>query len=98
MLCCLTCLDQIGNVAGQLLNSGIVELLDILQHPLVLLGHEVDGNSLSAKPTATTDTVKVVLWLGRQVVVDDQRHLQAGPDTSMNAFVAWLELQPSSVG
>lgn len=84
MLRCLTCLDQIGNVAGQLLNSGIVKLLDILQHPLVLLGDKVDGNSLSSKTTATTDTVKVVLWLGRQVVVDNQGHLQAGPDMSVN--------------
>ena len=85
-MCSLTCLDQVGDVAGQLLNSGVVELLDVLQHSLILLGDKVDGNSLSSKATATADTVKVVLWLSRQVVVDDQRHLQTEADTSVDGF------------
>ena len=69
--------DEVCDVAWQLLNGRVVELLDILQHPLVLLGHKVDGDSLSSKTSTTANTVEVVLGLGGQVVVDDQGYLRA---------------------
>ena len=49
-----------------------------LEHVLVLLGHEVDGDTLAAETAAATNAVQVVLWLRRQVEVDDQRHLHGG--------------------
>lgn len=59
--------------------TGVVEALDVLQHPLVVLADEVDGNTLAAEAARATDTVQVVLGLGGQVVVDDQRHLEQRP-------------------
>jgi len=69
-------LDEIGNIGRQLLNHGVVEALDVLEHPLVVLADEVDGHALAAKAARATNTVQVVLRLGGQVIVDDQRHLQ----------------------
>lgn len=41
------------------------------------LRDEVDGNTLAPESSGTAYTVDVVLAVGGQVVVDDQRHLQA---------------------
>jgi hypothetical protein len=68
-------LDQVCNVAGKLLNNSVVEALDILKHALVIFGDEVDGYSLPSKPPRAPNPVEVVLGLGGQVIVDDQRHL-----------------------
>ena len=48
---------------------------NIAQHAHVLRGDEVDGDTLPSEPTTTTDTVDVVLAVGGQVVVDDERNL-----------------------
>ncbi len=69
-------MPRTGNVGRQLLDDGVVEALDVLEHVLVLARHEVDSDTLATEPAAATDTVQVVLWLRRQVEVDDQRHLQ----------------------
>jgi hypothetical protein len=71
----LTCSQKVSNVGGQLLNHHIVEPLDVKQHPLVVTGHKVDGNTLPTKTTTTTNAMQVVLWLGGKVIVDDQGHL-----------------------
>ena len=99
MLCCLqlTNLDEVSNVAWQLLNSSVVELLDILQHPLILLGDKVDGNSLSSKATAAANTVEVVLRLSGQVVVDDQGHLDTTVQQSASLQADWPEAKPPSL-
>lgn len=68
-------LDEVGNVHGHLLNLGAVELLNLTHHADILGGDEVDGNTLSAETTTTTDTVDVVLAVGGKVVVDDQGNL-----------------------
>ena len=68
--------DEISNVGRQLLDSRVVEALDVLEHALVLLRDEVDGDTLASEPPAATDTVKVALGLGGQVVVDHQRDLR----------------------
>ena len=78
----MSSLDEIGHIGGQLLNGGVVEALHILQQPLVVLGDEVDGDSLAAEAAGAPDPVQVVLRLGGQVVVDDQRHL---PELSMRS-------------
>merc|ERR1719234_1549646 len=68
-------LYQVRNVHGHFVNLGVVEFLDILECPLVVVGDKVDGNSLTAEPSATSDPVDVVLPVGGQVVVDDQGDL-----------------------
>ena len=71
-------LDEVGNVGGQLLNHGVVEALDVLQHALVILADEVDGHALAAKAAGAANAVQVVLRLGGQVIVDDQGDLHGG--------------------
>lgn len=68
-------LDQVGNVHGHLLDLGAVELLNLTHHADVVGGHKVDGDTLSAETTTTTDTVDVVLPVGGEIVVDDQGDL-----------------------
>lgn len=48
-------LDQVSHVHGHLLNSGVVEGLNVTQRTLVLLRHHVDGHTLPAKPTSSTN-------------------------------------------
>ena len=64
-----------SNVHGHLLDLGAVELLDLTHHADIVSSDEVDGNTLTTETTTTTDTVNVVLTVGRQVVVDDQGDL-----------------------
>lgn len=45
-----TALDQVSNVVGQLLNDSVVEPLNVLQQPLIILDDKVDCNSLAPKP------------------------------------------------
>lgn len=68
-------LDEVGNVHGHLLNLGAVELLNLTHHADVLSGDEVDGDTLSAETTTTTNSVNVVLTVGREIIVDDQGNL-----------------------
>ncbi len=68
-------LEQIGDVGGHLLDLGVVELLDVLHVLHVRLDDEVDGHALAAETTGAADAVDVVLSVGGEVVVDDQRHL-----------------------
>ena len=72
--CC--CLDQVGNVHGHLVNLGVVELLDVAQVTHVPGGQEVDGDSLTSETPGASDTVDVVLAVGRQVVVDHELHFR----------------------
>ena len=68
-------LEKICNIGRQLLNGHVVEPLDVKQHPLVVTGDKVDGNTLPPEPTTTANAMEVVLRLGWQVVVDDQGNL-----------------------
>jgi hypothetical protein len=69
------CLDQVSHVHGHLLDLSAVELFDLAHHADIVSGDEVDGDTLSSETTTTTDAVDVVLAVGREVVVDDQRDL-----------------------
>ena len=42
-------LDEVSNVVWQLLNDSVVETLNVLQQPLIILDDKVDGNTLAAK-------------------------------------------------
>ena len=44
-------LDEVSNVVWQLLDDSVVETLNVLQQPLVILDDKVDGNTLAAKPS-----------------------------------------------
>ena len=68
----LSCLDEVGNVHWHLLNLSAVELLDLAHHADIVLGDEVDGNTLSSETTTTTNAMDVVLAVGRKIVVDDE--------------------------
>ena len=48
-------LNEVGDVHGHLVDLGVVELLDVLQIPLVLFGDKVDGDALTTESTSTTD-------------------------------------------
>eukprot|EP00756_Hemistasia_phaeocysticola_P041929 Hpha_TRINITY_DN16942_c0_g1::TRINITY_DN16942_c0_g1_i4::g.55631::m.55631 len=64
-----------GEVHGQLLDGSVVVLLQLLQDRHITGVHEVDRNTLAAVPPGATDTVEVVLLVGRQVEVDHDRHV-----------------------
>lgn len=68
-------LDEVSNVHGHFLNLGAVELLNLTHHADILSSDKVDGDTLSAESTTTTDTVDVVLTVGREIIVDDQGDL-----------------------
>lgn len=68
-------LEKIGDVHWHLFNSGVVELLNVLESSLVLLGDEVDGSTLTTESTTSTDTMDVVFSVGGEIVVDDEGDL-----------------------
>jgi hypothetical protein len=59
-----------GEVHGELLNLGVVVLLDLLEQLDVAAGHEVDRNTLAAVAAAATDAVQVVLLVAGEIEVD----------------------------
>lgn len=66
---------KISNISRQLLNYNIVEPLDVKQHPFIILGHKVDGNTLSPKPPTTANTMEVVFRLCWKVIINHKRDL-----------------------
>mmetsp|Transcript_20996 Transcript_20996/g.42655 ORF Transcript_20996/g.42655 Transcript_20996/m.42655 type:complete len:386 (+) Transcript_20996:219-1376(+) len=67
--------DEVGDVHGHLLDLGVVELLDVAHVAHVVARHKVDGNALTTETPRAPNPVDVVLPVGGEVVVDDQRHL-----------------------
>lgn len=55
----LLILHQIGDTNGHLVDDGAVELLDVSQDSDIFQGDKVDGNTLSAESTTSTDSVQV---------------------------------------
>ena len=70
-----TSLDKIGHIHRHLTNLGSVKLFDITEVTDISFRKEVDGNTLTTETSGTTDTMDVVLSVGRKVKVDDQRNL-----------------------
>ena len=64
------------NLIRHLLDGGVVELLQFLEGTEVLLGHEIDGHTLSPETSTTTNPVDVVFQVAGEVIVDDQGHLR----------------------
>lgn len=69
-------LNQVSNIGGKFVNLGVVEALDVLEEATILSCHKVNGHTLAAETSGTTDTMQVVLWLCWEIKVDDQGHLQ----------------------
>lgn len=67
--------EQLGYVGRHLHDLGGVESLNLSQGANVVVGNEVDGNTLSTETTTSTDSVDVVLLVAWQVVVDNQGDL-----------------------
>ena len=55
-----------------LLNLSVVELLEFTEGADVLVGHEVNGDTLATETSATSNSVNVVLQVTWQVVVDHE--------------------------
>lgn len=72
---CFFCLDEVSDVHGHLLDLGAVELFNLAHHADIVSGDEVDRNTLTAETTTTTNTMDVVLAVGGEIVVDDERNL-----------------------
>ena len=53
----------------------VVELLNVVEGPLVFVGDEVDCDTLATETATTSDTMDVVFAIGGKVVVDDQGDL-----------------------
>src|SRR5436190_1915648 len=64
-----------SNIHGHFLDLSAVELLNFPHHADVVRGDEVDSNAFTAETTTTTNTMNIVLAIGRQIVVDDQGDL-----------------------
>jgi len=71
----LRCSNQISHGCGHLFDLGIVKLLELSQSSGVVVGHKIDGDSLSPETSASSDSMDVVLQVSRQVVVDDEGDL-----------------------
>lgn len=69
-------LDEVSDGVRHLLDVGGVVGLNILEVTGVVLGDEVDGNSLTTETSRTTDTMDVVLTVGWEIVVDDKGDLE----------------------
>lgn len=48
-------LDQVSDIHWHLLDLSVVELFNVLQGSLVLLGNEVDGSSFTSESTTSTN-------------------------------------------
>lgn len=51
-------LDEVSHVHRHLVNAGVVKLLNVVQRSLVLVGHEVDGDTLATESTAAANPAK----------------------------------------
>lgn len=52
---CAGALNEVGHIVGHFRNGCVVEVLDVLQRALVRLRHEVDGDSFTPEPPASSD-------------------------------------------
>ena len=48
-------LDEVGDVHGHLVHASVVELFYVAEGALVVVGDEVDGDSLAAESAASTN-------------------------------------------
>lgn len=68
----MTLLKQVRDVGGHLFDLSVVKLLNVSEVTDISLGDEVDGHTLTAETTGTSNTMNVVLSVGGKVIVDDK--------------------------
>mmetsp|Transcript_53183 Transcript_53183/g.133887 ORF Transcript_53183/g.133887 Transcript_53183/m.133887 type:complete len:453 (-) Transcript_53183:180-1538(-) len=68
-------LQKVRHVRRHFLDLRVVVSFDVLEGLHVVGRDEVDGHTLAAKPTRTTNPVQVVFHVVWEVVVDDERDL-----------------------
>lgn len=56
---CAGALNEVGHVIGHFRDGGMVEVLDVLQRALVRFRYEVDGDSFTAEPAASSNPERV---------------------------------------
>lgn len=101
-------LDEIGHVHRHLVDLSTVVLFDITQDAHVFVLHEVDRYTLAPESPRPTDTMNVQFTIVRQVVVDDQRHLNrplvnirphnAGMDGELKAYLLNIDAATENIG
>lgn len=67
--------EYVRHVEGHFVDLSVVELFDITEHADIVGGDKVDSDTLSPESATTTDTMDVVLAVGGEIVVDDERDL-----------------------
>jgi len=65
-------LDEIGDVHGHFVDLGVVEFLNLSEELGVFLCDEINGNTFTTKTTTTTDTMKIVLQVVGEIVVNNE--------------------------
>ena len=50
--------NEVGHIHRHLVHLRVVELLNVLQHALVVTSDEIDGNSFAAEPATTPNPAK----------------------------------------
>jgi hypothetical protein len=70
-------LDEISDVHGHLLDLRSVERLNFAHGTSIIRRDEVDGHTLAAETTGTTDTVNVVLTVRGWKTTEGNRNTQA---------------------
>merc|ERR1719250_67234 len=68
-------LDKVSNIHRHLIYLGGVVLFNITQDSDVVILHEVDGHTFSAKPARSADSVDVELPVVGEIIVDYQGDL-----------------------
>jgi hypothetical protein len=53
-----TCLDEVSDIHGHLIDASVVKLLNVMQCTLVVVSDEVDGNALATKSATASNSVK----------------------------------------
>lgn len=82
-------LEKVGDVSGHLVDLGVVISFQLSHRVEVILGDEIDGNTLSSETTRTPDSVDVLLEVARKIIVNNQRYTMDINTTS--------ELEPSEM-
>lgn len=67
--------SKIIEILRHLFNLGVIMILDLPNESCIIWKNKVDGSSLSAETTSSTDSMDVVLLFKWQLVVDDETNL-----------------------
>ena len=79
---------KFGDIHRHLVNLSWVILLDVSQNSHIIIGDEVDGNTLTTKTTRSSNSVDVKFTVLREIIANDQWNLlnvkASAPDICSN--------------